>query len=105
NPNTWRYNATWRPSWANFSLDISHRERRSEFGPGEEPLNAMTLVNVAVSWPVSQQWELGLACTNCADQRFFVTADDRAALQPGRAIEVNFAWTPRWRAPKYDAVK
>ena len=105
NPNTWRYNATWRPSRAIFSLDISHRERRSKFGPGEEPLDAMTLVNVAVSWPVSQQWELGLACTNCADQRFFVTADDRAALQPGRAIEVNFAWKPRWRAPKYDAVK
>ena len=93
-PNTWRYEATWRPSRAVVRLDISYRERRSEFGPGEEPLDAVTLVNVAVSWPLSQQWEWGLACTNCADQTFYGSADDRAALQPGRAIAVNFAWKP-----------
>ena len=93
-PNTWRYEATWRPPRAVVRLDISHRESRSEFGPGEEPLDALTLVNVAVSWPVSQQWEWGLACTNCADQIFYGTADQRAALKPGRAIAVNFAWKP-----------
>jgi len=91
-PNTWRYEVTWRSSRAVVSLDVSRRERRSEFGPGEEPLDAVTRVNVAVSWPLSQQWEWGLACTNCADQTFYGAADDRAALQPGRAIAVNFAW-------------
>jgi hypothetical protein len=75
-------------------LDISYRQHRSEFGSGEEPLDAVTLVNVAVSWPLSQQWEWGLTCTNCADQTFYGVADDRAALQPGRAIAVNFAWKP-----------
>ena len=93
-PNTWRYEATWRPPQAVVRLDISYRERRSEFGPEEEPLDAVTLVNVAVSWPLSPRWEWGLACTNCADQTFYGAADDRAALQPGRAIAVNFAWKP-----------
>ena len=93
-PNTWRYEATWRSSRAVVRLDISRRERRSEFGLGEEPLDAVTRVNVAVSWPLSQQWEWGLACTNCADQTFYGAADERAALQPGRAIAVNFAWKP-----------
>ncbi len=94
NPNTWRYSLTWRPSRAVVSLDLSHREGRSEFGAGEEPLSPLTLVNVAVSWSMGQHWELGVACTNCSRQTFYGTADDRAALQPGRAIAMNFAWKP-----------
>ena len=100
NPNTWRYRAVWRPSWADVSLDLSHREGRSDAAAGEEPLGAVTLVNIGVSWSIGQRWEWGIACTNCSDQTFYGAADDRAALQPGRAIAVNFAWKPISHAPK-----
>ena len=92
NPNTWRYVATWRPMRAVVSLDLSHREGRSEAAAGEEPLSSVTLVNVAVSWSIGQHWKWGIACTNCSHKTFYGVADDRAALHPGRAIMVNFAW-------------
>ena len=94
NPSKWRYGLTWRPSRVSVRLDISHREGRSEFGPGEAPLSSATLLNVAVSRPFGRQWEWGIACTNCSNQRFYGSADERAAWQPGRAVAVNFSWKP-----------
>ena len=92
NPSKWRYGLTWRPSRVSVRLDLSHREGRSEFGPGEAPLSSATLLNVAVSRPFGRQWEWGIACTNCSNQRFYGSADERAAWQPGRAVAVNFSW-------------
>lgn len=92
NPSKWRYGLTWRPSRVSVRLDLSHREARSEFGPGEVPLSSATLLNVAVSRPFGRQWEWGIACTNCSNQRFYGSADERAAWQPGRAVAVNFSW-------------
>ena len=94
NPSKWRYGLTWRPSRVSVRLDLSHREGRSEFGPGEAPLSSATLLNVAVSRPFGRQWEWGIACTNCSNQRFYGSADERAAWQPGRAVAVNFSWKP-----------
>jgi outer membrane receptor protein involved in Fe transport len=92
NPSKWRYGLTWRPSRVSVRLDLSHREGRSEFGPGEAPLSSATLLNVAVSRSFGRQWEWRIACTNCSNQRFYGSADERAAWQPGRAVAVNFSW-------------
>ena len=94
NPNTWRYEAIWRPSRVVVRLNLSHRQDRPEYGSGEEPLSAVTLVNVALTWPEGPNWEWGISCTNCSDQTFYGSADDRAPLQSGRAIAVNFSWKP-----------
>lgn len=94
NPNTWRYEAIWRPSRVVVRLNLSHRQDRPEYGSGEEPLGAVTLVNVALTWPEGPNWEWGISCINCSDQTFYGSADDRAALQSGRAIAVNFSWKP-----------
>lgn len=94
NPNTWRYEAIWRSSRVVVRLNLSHRQDRPEYGSGEEPLGAVTLVNVALTWPEGPNWEWGISCINCSDQTFYGSADDRAALQSGRAIAVNFSWKP-----------
>ena len=94
NPNTWRYEAIWRPSRVVVRLNLSHRQDRPEYGSGEEPLGAVTLVNVALTWPEGPNWEWGVSCINCSDQTFYGSADDRAALQSRRAIAVNFSWKP-----------
>ena len=93
-PNTWRYEAIWRPSRVVVRLNLSHRQDRPEYGSGEEPLGAVTLVNVALTWPEGPNWEWGISCINCSDQAFYGSADDHAALQSGRAIGVSFSWKP-----------
>ena len=99
NPNIWRYEAIWRPSRVVVRLNLSHRQDRPEYGFGEEPLGAVTLVNVALTWPEGPNWGWGISCINCSDQTFYGSADDRAALQSGRAIAVNFSWKPRYHVP------
>lgn len=94
NPPRWRYFGAYRYNDLVLSVDVSHRPDREDFGPGEAPLDAVSVVNLAASWRLDGHWEWGLACTNCGNRQFFATADALAPLQPGRTLSLRLTWMP-----------
>jgi len=94
NPPRWRYFGAYRYNDLVLSVDVSHRPDREDFGPGEAPLDAVSVVNLAASWRLDGHWEWGLACTNCGNRQFFATADALAPLQPGRTLSLRLMWMP-----------
>lgn len=88
NPNEWRYFGTWQGERFDAAVDVVHRPTRDQFGPDEEPLAAATLANASLGWSIDPHWRFSLYANNLLDTAWLGSADDTAALQPGRTLGI-----------------
>ena len=66
------------------------RCERSAGPGGEKPIPAATLLGAALTYRWSGEWTVALSASNLLDEAYFVSADRKAPVAPGRAFAVQF---------------
>jgi iron complex outermembrane receptor protein len=71
------------------------RAERSDFGSGEKPIPAASLLSMSLAYQVREDLAITLTGRNLLDEEYFNSADRKVALSPGRAIGLALRWTRR----------
>jgi outer membrane receptor protein involved in Fe transport len=69
------------------------RAERTDFGPGEKPIPAASLLSMSLAYQLREDLALTLTGRNLLDEEYFNSADRKVPFSPGRAIGLAVRWT------------
>ena len=71
------------------------RAERTDFGPGEKPIPAASLLSMSLAYQLREDLALTLTGRNLLDEEYFNSADRKVPFSPGRAIGLALRWARR----------
>jgi iron complex outermembrane receptor protein len=71
----------------------AYRAGKDDPGSDEKEIPAARLLTASVGLRPAPAWLLSIFATNLLDETWFVSADDKAAPAPGRAVGLQVRWT------------
>ncbi len=92
NPPSLRYFLSWRGEDVEAATDIRWQRARQEAGPDEQALDEAAILNGRLTWRPTPALQTELFANNLFNETYFGSADDEAALQPGRTLGVRLVW-------------
>ena len=78
----WRWEGRWE-----------QRAERTDFGSGEKPIPAASLLSMSLAYQMREDLALTLTGRNLLDEEYFNSADRKVPFSPGRAIGLALRWT------------
>ncbi len=85
--------ARWRRGAWSGDVRWEHRFDKDDPGSGESAIAGADLVSAGFGIRFDNGWSLQLAGRNLADESYFTSADDKAALSRGRSVSLTLAWS------------
>lgn len=87
----------WRRGPWSVDLRWEQRMEKDEFGPGEKPIPATSLVSGSLWYAFGNGVALSLSARNLLDEQYFNSADEKVPYSPGRSIGLALRWSHRPR--------
>jgi iron complex outermembrane receptor protein len=76
-----------------FGIRYAYRAGKDDPGSGEQAIPAARLLTASLGLHPATGWRGSVFATNLLDETYFVSADDKAAPAPGRALGLQVRWT------------
>ncbi|TDF34744.1 TonB-dependent receptor [Alteromonadaceae bacterium M269] len=77
--------------WGLFG-QLSFRQSKSEFGPGEQPVSSVFAINAGVSYQLNNQLSLTASLNNLTDRDYLQSTDDLSPLARGRDLQLKLTY-------------
>jgi iron complex outermembrane receptor protein len=77
--------------WTMFG-QVSLRQSKQDFGPSEQPVNSVTVLNAGVELAINNQLSFSMSLNNLTDKEYLQSTDDLSPLARGRDFQFKLTY-------------
>jgi len=91
-PNAIKWHVNWSNDPFSFNNHVSYNAKRRHAGPSEQPLDSNIIWNSSLAFQLTEELNIKLALYNITNELYYGSADEDAAYQPQRSINLTLQW-------------